>query len=270
MHKTASDIRKMGEKIAVLTSYDYTTARLCDDAGVDVLLVGDSAGMVMLGHGTTIRVTMDHMCLFTAAVSAARRRAAIVSDMPFMSYQVGAGKALANAGRLIRAGADAVKLEGGSEEAATVSAIVRAGIPVMGHIGLQPQTAALSHGYGMRGKTTEGAEKLLADARSLEAAGAFAVVLEMVSYDVAEAITRVLGIPTIGIGSGPACNGQVLVLQDMLGMYERKFSFVKRYRNLAEEIGSAVKEYVDDVREARFPSIAEMKSDREREAVEEA
>ena len=265
MHKTAADILAMRKGIAVVTSYDYTMTRICDGAGVDILLVGDSAGMVMLGYESTVPVTMDQMCLFTEAVGAARKSAMIVTDLPFMSYQASVEEAVANSGRLIKAGADAVKLEGGAEMAGTVSAIVRAGIPVMGHIGLQPQTAALLEGYRLRGRTTESAARLVGDARSLAGAGAFCIVLEMVSHDLAEAITGMAGVPTIGIGSGPGCSGQVLVLQDLLGMYERKFSFVKRYRNLAAEIGGAVGEYVEDVREGRFPeSSSDLPEDEER------
>ncbi len=255
MHKTVADILKMKEKITMLTSYDYTTARLCDGAGIDVLLVGDSAGMVMMGYQSTIPVTMDQMCLFTSAVSRARRDALVVADLPFMSYQASITDAIANSGRLIKAGADAVKLEGGSEMADTISSIVGVGIPVMGHIGLQPQTTTLSQGYRVQGRTKESAARLIRDARSLEQAGAFCIVLEMVSHDVAEVITRnAVNIPTIGIGSGPGCSGQVLVIQDMLGMYELQFSFVKRYRNLSKEIGDAVREYVCDVKESRFPA----------------
>lgn len=253
MHKTVSDILGMREKIAVLTSYDYTTARICDDAGVDILLVGDSAGMVMLGYPNTIPVSMDQMCLFTSAVSRATRRAMVVADLPFMSYQASRTEAVANSGRLIKAGADAVKLEGGSEVAGTVSGIVQAGIPVMGHIGLRPQTSILAEGYAVHGRSEESAAALVEGAQSLERAGAFSVVLEMVDPDAAAAVTRSVSIPTIGIGSGPDCDGQVLVVHDMLGMYEKKFPFVKRYRNLSGEIGDAVREYVSDVRGSRFP-----------------
>ena len=237
MHKTVHDIlqKKDKEKIAVLTSYDYTLATLCDNAGADILLVGDSAGMVMLGYENTIPVTMDQMCLFTEAVSKARKQALVVSDLPFMSYQANINDAISNSGRLIRAGADAVKLEGGSEMAETISSIVDIGIPVMGHIGLQPQTTMLSQGYRVQGKTKDSAIKLIEDAKSLEEAGVFCIVLEMVSHEVAKLITESVSIPTIGIGSGVDCDGQVLVVHDMLGMYDKiKPKFAKRYMSLSE------------------------------------
>jgi len=240
-------------KITALTSYDYTMARLCDDAGIDILLVGDSAGMVMLGHQDTTRVTMEQMRLWTASVSAAKRNAVVLADLPFMSYQASSKDAVANSGILVRAGADAVKLEGGAEMAERISAIVDAGIPVIGHIGVQPQTAGLDKGYKTRGKDAESARKLVRDAEIVQEAGASGIVLEMVAHETATTITEALRIPTIGIGSGPGCTGQVLVLQDMLGMYGREFSFVKKYRNLTNEIKGAVREYIEDVRESRFP-----------------
>lgn len=264
MHKTVADILGTEEKIAVLTSYDYTTARICDNAGIDILLVGDSAGMVMLGYPNTIPVTMEQMCLFTSAVSRARRNAMITADLPFMSYQASKTDAIANSGRLIRAGADAVKLEGGYKISDTVSAIVTSGIPVMGHIGLQPQTTILSQGYAVQGGTEESAARLLRDAQSLEEAGAFSIVLERVARDTAGMITDEVSIPTIGIGSGPHCNGQVLVIHDILGLYEKKFGFVKRYRNLSREIEDAVSEYIADVRGSVFPEPDRGRSPQER------
>ena len=243
-----------GEKISALTSYDYTMATLCDGAGMDVLLVGDSAGMVMLGHESTIPVTMEQMCLFTEAVSRGRKNSLIVGDLPFMSYQSGSARAIENSGRLIRAGADAVKLEGGLPMAKTVGEIVRVGIPVMGHIGVQPQTAVLSQGYKVQGRTKESALGLVRDARALEEAGAFSIVLEMVAEEAAGAVTDAVKIPTIGIGSGAGCDGQVLVVQDLLGMYEKiRPKFAKRYLNLSAEIANAVASYGAEVKAGRFP-----------------
>lgn len=258
MHKTVENITHMkrnNEKISVITSYDYTLASLCDRAGIDIMLVGDSAGMVMLGHENTVRVTMEHMCMFTNAVSNARRDALVVADLPFMSYQTSVEDAIKNAGRLIKAGADAVKLEGGREMAKTVGAIVDVGIPVMGHIGLQPQTTTLSQGYKVQGRTKEAALRLIDDAKELHRAGAFSIVLEMVSHEVARIITETVSIPTIGIGSGANCDGQVLVVQDLLGMYDRiQPRFVKRYMNLAEDVTKSFANYKNDVRAGSFPS----------------
>lgn len=258
MHKTVLDIIKMkkeGEKISVITSYDYTLASLCDKAGMDILLVGDSAGMVMLGYENTIPVTMDQMCLFTEAVSRARKNSLLVADLPFMSYQTNIDDAIRNAGRLIKSGADAVKLEGGSVMAETISALVDVGIPVMGHIGLQPQTTMLSQGYKVQGNTKDIAMKLIDDAKELEESGVFSIALEMVSHEVAEIISETIHIPTIGIGSGKGCDGQVLVVQDLLGMYDKiKPKFVKRYMNLSEDIVSAVENYKKDIKSGLFPA----------------
>ena len=258
MHKSVYDIIRMkkdGKKISVVTSYDYTLASLCDKAGIDVLLVGDSAGMVMLGYENTIPVTMDQMCMFTEAVSRARKNALLVSDLPFMSYQVSIEDAIKNSGRLIQAGADAVKLEGGIAMSETISAITDIGIPVMGHIGLQPQTTMLSEGYKVQGKTKDTAIKLIEDAKELEEAGAFSIVLEMVSNEVAQIISETVSIPTIGIGSGVGCNGQVLVVQDLLGMYEKiKPKFAKRYLNLSEDIVKVLETYKKDVELGIFPA----------------
>ena len=257
MHKSVKDIiemKKSKQKISVLTSYDYTLASLCDKAGIDILLVGDSAGMVMLGYENTIPVTMDQMCLFTEAVSRARENSLIVGDLPFMSYQASITDAIENSGRLIKAGADAVKLEGGEVMAETISEIVSVGIPVMGHIGLQPQTTMLSQGYKVQGKTTDSALQLIRDAKALEAAGVFSIALEMVTKEVAQIISESINIPTIGIGSGVNCDGQVLVVQDLLGMYEKiKPKFAKRYLNLSEEITNAVSSYKNEVQTSAFP-----------------
>lgn len=242
------------QKITMITAYDYTMAVLCDRAGIDVLLVGDSAGMVMMGHENTVPVTMDQMCFFTESVARARRESLVVSDMPFMSYQADASQAISNAGKLVRAGADAVKLEGAA--AGTVSAITGVGIPVVGHLGVLPQTAHLGSGYSAKGTDSESARVLVEEAEVLQEAGAFAITLEMVGREAAAAVTRALRIPTIGIGSGPDCDGQVLVLQDMLGMYDRiRPRFVKKYAELGDEISGAVKRYIEEVRSGQFPSL---------------
>ena len=258
MHKTVQDIinmKKGKKKISVITSYDYTLASLCDKAGIDVLLVGDSAGMVMLGYENTISVTMDQMCMFTEAVSRARKDSLLVADLPFMSYQASIKDAINNSGRLIKAGADAVKLEGGSIMAETISAIVDVGIPVMGHIGLQPQTTILSEGYKVQGKTKDSAIKLIEDAKKLENAGVFSIALEMVSHEVAQIISETVNVPIIGIGSGVNCDGQVLVVQDVLGMYDKiKPKFAKRYMNLSEDIVKSLEEYRSDVESGAFPA----------------
>lgn len=258
MHKSVQDIIKMnrdGKKISVVTSYDYTLASLCDKAGIDILLVGDSAGMVMLGHENTIPVTMEQMCMFTESVSRARENSLLVADLPFMSYQASIEDAIRNSGRLIKAGADAVKLEGGSVMAETIKAIVDIGIPVMGHIGLQPQTTMLSQGYRVQGKTKDAALKLIQDAKTLEEAGVFSIVLEMVSHEVVDIISKNASVPTIGIGSGIGCSGQVLVVQDLLGMYDKiKPKFVKKYMNLSEDIVRSIECYKNDIESGSFPS----------------
>jgi len=258
LHKSVLDIinmKKEKKKISVITSYDYSLASLCDKAGIDVLLVGDSAGMVMLGYENTIPVTMEQMSMFTEAVSRARKNSLLVSDLPFMSYQTSIEDAITNSGRLIKAGADAVKLEGGSIMAETISAIVDVGIPVMGHIGLQPQTTILSQGYKVQGKTKDTAIKLIDDAKELEEAGVFSIALEMVSHEVAQIISETVSVPTIGIGSGAGCDGQVLVVQDVLGMYnDIKPKFAKRYMNLSEDIVKSLEDYKKDVESSTFPA----------------
>ncbi|MGI0021014.1 MAG: 3-methyl-2-oxobutanoate hydroxymethyltransferase [Nitrososphaera sp.] len=251
---TDLDAMKGKEKIAVLTSYDYLMSLICDRAGVDVILVGDSAGMVVLGHPSTVPVGMPEMLVFCGAVSRGAKRAMIVGDMPFGSYQPSTSMAIENAVQFIKAGCDAVKLEGGTEVADKVRALVDAGVPVMGHIGLKPQTAALWEGYRLKGKTADSASRLVKDAQALEKAGAFAIVLEMVASEAAEIITKKVSVPTIGIGSGPGCDGQVLVLHDLLGIYEDiKPRFVKRYAELAKPILDAVAGYAQDVKAGRFP-----------------
>lgn len=258
MHKSVRDItdkKRSGEKISVITAYDYTMASLCDKSKVDILLVGDSAGMVMLGYDSTVPVTMEQMVLFTEAVSRARQHALVVADMPFMSYQASISDAIANSGRLIKAGADAVKLEGGRVVASTVSAIVETGIPVMGHIGFQPQTTTLAQGYKVQGKSKDAAVALIEDAKVLEEAGVFSIVLEMVTSEVAKIISESVSIPTIGIGSGRFCDGQVLVIHDVLGMYDKlKPKFVKQYMSLSDQITKAVSDYRSDVESGAFPT----------------
>ena len=258
MHKSVYVIIKMkkdGKKISAITSYDYTLASLCDKSGIDILLVGDSAGMVMLGYENTIPVTMDQMCIFTEAVSRARKNALLVADLPFMSYQASIEDAIKNSGRLIKAGADAIKLEGGISMSETISAIVDVGIPVMGHIGLQPQTTMLSEGYKVQGRTKDTAIKLIEDAKELEEAGVFSITLEMISHEVAQIISETVSVPTIGIGSGVGCNGQILVVQDLLGMFEKiKPRFAKRYLNLSEDIVKALENYKNDVELGTFPA----------------
>lgn len=242
------------EKISVLTAYDYSTSLICDRAGVDVILVGDSAGMVVLGYPSTVPVEMPEMLMFCGAVLRGAKRAMIVGDMPFGSYQPSTAAAIENAVKFIKAGCDAVKLEGGAEIADKVKAIVDAGVPVMGHIGLKPQTTALWEGYRLQGRTAESAARLVADAQALEKAGVFSIVLEMVASEVADAITKKVSVPTIGIGSGPGCDGQVLVLHDLLGIYEDiKPRFVRRYAELAKPILDAVSSYTQDVKAGEFP-----------------
>jgi 3-methyl-2-oxobutanoate hydroxymethyltransferase len=246
--------KKGKERISVLTAYEYSTARICDSAGIDILLVGDSAGMVVLGYTSTMPVSMQEMLIFCGAVARGAKRAMIVGDMPFGSYQVGPGAAVENAIQLIKAGCDAVKLEGSSEIIDAIKAIVDAGIPVMGHIGLRPQTSSLWEGYKLQGRTKEGAIKMIEDANVLEKAGVFSIVLEMVASEVVDAITKSVSIPTIGIGSGPSCDGQVLVLHDMLGIYQDiRPRFVKRYAELNKAIFEAVSSYNLDIKAGTFP-----------------
>jgi 3-methyl-2-oxobutanoate hydroxymethyltransferase len=257
MPKSVRDItsKKGTAKISVITAYDYTTALLCDKAGMDILLVGDSGGMVMLGYQNTIPVTMEQMCFFTEAVSRGRQNAMVVADLPFMSYQANKSQAIENSGRLIKAGADAVKLEGGREVAETVHAIVETGIPVMGHIGLQPQTTVLQEGYKVQAKTKDAAIRLIEDAKALEEAGAFSIALEMVTQEVAKIITDSIKIPTIGIGSGSDCDGQVLVFHDVVGLYDKlKPKFVKKYLELSQQIVKAIEAYKSDVTSGKFPA----------------
>ncbi len=248
-------IRMKGrEKIVMITAYDYPTARIVDEAGVDIVLVGDSLGMVVYGYESTHKVTMTHMVLHTEAVARAVKRAMVVADMPFGSYEASVEEAVRNAIRLARVGADAVKLEGGAEIVDHVRAITRAGIPVMGHIGLTPQRHLVYGGYRRRGRTAREAEAIIEDARELEKAGVFSIVIEFTAEEVAEAITKEVSVPTICIGAGRYCDGQVLVLHDVLGLSEPVPPFAKTYTDLRSIILGAVKNYVEDVKKNRFPS----------------
>ena len=249
------NIKQSGKKITCITSYDYVTASLAEKANIDLILVGDSASMVVLGYETTIPITVEEMIIFTKAVTRGNKKALIVGDMPFMSYQASDEDAVRNAGRFVKeGGVDAVKIEGGIRMKSRVEAMIRAGIPVMGHIGLTPQTSTLWSGYRVQGKTIDDGEVLLRDAKALEEAGVFAIVLEMITSEVAKMITDNVGIPTIGIGSGPLCDGQIVVLHDILGLYD-KFSpkFIKKYANMSEIILKALESYRDDVTNGNFP-----------------
>jgi 3-methyl-2-oxobutanoate hydroxymethyltransferase len=255
--KNVNDIltlKKKGEKIAVLTAYDYSTSLICDKAGIDILLVGDSAGMVMLGYESTTPVSIEEMLVFCKGVAMGTKRAMVVADMPFGSYQANTGAAIKNAIRFIKVGCDAVKLEGGLELVDTIRALVSVGIPVMGHIGLKPQTSCLWEGYKVQGKTKDSSIKLIAEAKALEQAGAFSIVLEMVTTEVTKIISKNLSAAVIGIGSGYDCDGQVLVLHDMLGIYEDiRPRFVKRYAELSNSIFQAISRYRLDVKSRKFP-----------------
>lgn len=248
--------KRRGEKIAVLTAYDATMARLFDRAGIDVLLVGDSLGNVIMGEETTLPVTLDVMVHHTRAVSRGARHALVVADMPFLSYQVTVPEAVRNAGRLLQeGGAAAVKIEGGRPMIDVVKRLVDIGIPVMGHLGLVPQSVHQLGGYRQQARGEEDAARLLEDAHALEDAGAFSIVLESIPDAVAAAVTSALTIPTIGIGAGPHCDGQVLVSYDALGLFEGPVPpFVKQYAQLGELMVEAVKAYADDVREGRYPA----------------
>ncbi len=257
--RTILDIRAMkknGELISMLTAYDASLAGMIDAAGIDMILVGDSLGNVLLGYESTIPVTMEEMLHHCKAVRRGTRNAVLVGDMPFMSYQVSDSEAIGNAGRFLKeAGCDAVKLEGGTELCQRVKAIARAGIPVMGHIGLTPQTASQLGGYKVQGRDAESARRLLQSARDLEDAGAFSIVLECLPAPLSEIITREISIPTIGIGAGRHCDGQVLVTHDMVGMFDKFIpSFVKQYVTLAPQIRDAVEAYHREVKNGSFPA----------------
>jgi 3-methyl-2-oxobutanoate hydroxymethyltransferase len=251
--------KRRGEPIAVLTAYDYPTARLADEAGAEILLVGDSLGTVVLGYESTLPVTMADMLHHVRAVTRARPAALVVADMPFLSYQASVEDAVRNAGRFVQeGGADAVKLEGGERVAAAVRRIVEIGIPVMGHLGLTPQSVLALGGYKVQGRGEAEQERLVGDARLLEACGCFSMVLEGIPARLGAIITREIGIPTIGIGAGPGCDGQVLVSHDLLGLYHgRAPKFVRRYADLAGTMRDAFARYVADVKARRFPSDEE-------------
>lgn len=257
--KTVLDIQKMkldGEKITMLTCYDYPFARIMDGCGIDMILVGDSVGVVVAGHENTLPVTMEEMIYHTRAVMRATPKAVVVSDMPFMSYQLDSVDARRNAGRLIKeGGAAAVKIEGGVNVAPVIRALVEIDIPVVAHIGLTPQSIHRMGGYKVQGKRVEQAERIMEDALAVEAAGAFAVVLEGIPQTLARRISESIAIPTIGIGAGPHCDGQVLVIHDILGLCE-KYSpkFVKRYGDARELVTEAVNAYISDVRQGHFPT----------------
>lgn len=254
-----ASMKKDGTKIACLTAYDYLTARLLDQAGVDLILVGDSLGMVFQGHETTLAVTLDQMIYHTQAVIRGVDRAMVIVDMPFMSYQANAAEGFRNAGRVMKeTGAGGVKFEGGERIAELVRMTTQAGIPVMGHLGLTPQSIHQFGGYQPRGATPDEAKTILRDAKVLEEAGAFAIVLEKMPASLAAKVTKSVGIPTIGIGAGLHCDGQVLVVSDMLGIYEDFHPrFVRRYAKIADTIREAVGSYVRDVKAKKFPSRAE-------------
>jgi 3-methyl-2-oxobutanoate hydroxymethyltransferase len=255
---TLADLQRkkdLGEKITMMTAYDYPSARLVDEVGMDTILVGDSLGMVVLGYDSTVPVTMDEMIHHCKTVHRAVKSSFIIGDMPFMSYQAGVDQAIENAGRFIKeARCDAVKLEGGSEMAPVVKAIVRAGIPVCAHIGLTPQTATMLSGFKVQGKDAESARMQVRSAKDLEDAGAFMIVMECIPDLVAARITRDLRIPTIGIGAGKECDGQVLVYHDLVGLFERFTpKFVKQYVNLSPLIKEALAQYKSDVEKGVFP-----------------
>jgi 3-methyl-2-oxobutanoate hydroxymethyltransferase len=257
-----------GQKISMMTAYDYPTANLVDQAGIDTILVGDSLGMVMLGYDSTVPVTMDEMIHHSKAVSRGAKYTFIIGDMPFMSYQTNVEKAVENAGRFMKeAACDSVKLEGGSEMAPVVKAIVTAGVPVCGHIGLTPQTATMLSGFRVQAKDAESARQLVKSAKDLEEAGAFMIVMECIPDLVGEKITKELKIPTIGIGAGKSCDGQVLVYHDLVGLFERFTpKFVKQYINLAPKIKEALIQFKTEVEEGTFPGPEHTFSIKEEEA----
>ena len=255
---TIPDLARMkgqGKRIVVLTCYDALFARLLDESGVDVLLVGDSVEQVLGGSPNTLSATLDQMVYHTTLVRRGAERALVICDMPFLTYQVSVADAIRNCGRVLaETGCHGVKLEGGQAVAPTVRALVEVGIPVMGHLGLTPQSVHTLGGYRVQGREPDDARRLLDDAKALEEAGAFAIVLELIPAPLASQVTKAVAIPTIGIGAGPACDGQVLVLHDMLGLNDRFApKFLKRYANLAADVREAVKLYGDEVREGRYP-----------------
>jgi len=248
--------KKDGEKITMLTAYDYPFAKIVDQAGIDVILVGDSLGMVVQGLDNTLPVTMDEMIYHTKMVSRAVTNAMVIGDMPFMSYQASVSEAVTNAGRFLKeAGAAGVKLEGGAEIAPQIKAMLKADIPVMAHIGLTPQSIHRMGGYKVQGKSDDSAKKLIEEAHIVEDAGAFSLLMEAIPMKVAKQITKELSIPTIGIGAGPHCDGQILVLHDVIGLFERFVpKFIKQYANVNKEVSKAIKSYKKEVETGKFPS----------------
>lgn len=257
--RTVVDFKKKGEKISMITAYDFTMAKIVDAAGIDVILVGDSASNVMAGHETTLPITLEQMMYHTSCVVRGVDRALVVADLPFMSYQVTVKEALISAGRMMKeTGAHAVKLEGGASMAETIKRIVDAGIPVMGHLGLTPQSIYKFGTYKVRAKEQAEADQLISDALTLQEAGCFALVLEKIPASLAQKVTDSLEIPTIGIGAGSSCDGQVLVLHDLLGLTKDFHPrFIRRYHNLFDEMTQAVGNYVKDVKSGDFPSAQE-------------
>ncbi len=257
--KTLIEMKRNGEKIAMLTAYDFIIAKLLDEAGIDVILVGDSLGNVFQGHKTTLPVTLEDMIYHTKAVCRGVKRAMVVVDMPFLTYQISVEEAVKNCGRVLKETcAEAVKLEGGSEIIDVVRKLTSIGIPVMGHLGLTPQSIHKFGGYDVRGVDEKEAEKILNDAKTLEEAGAFAIVLEKIPSELAKKVTESVSIPTIGIGAGPHCDGQVLVVYDMLGLFEEfKPKFVRRYAELSKIIKTAFENYIHDVKSGKFPDESE-------------
>lgn len=255
---TVSSLRKMkasGEKIAMLTAYDYLMARLLDESGIEILLIGDSLGMVVLGYDTTLPVTLEDVLYHTKAVARGAENAMVVADMPFLTYQVSGEEALRNAGRFLQeGGAQAVKLEGGERMIPTIERVIEAGIPVMGHIGLTPQSVYQLGGFKVQGKDLSQAKQLLKDAKALDEVGVFCLILECVPAPLAKVITESVAVPTIGIGAGPYCDGQVLVIQDLLGFGERVPKFVKKYHHFNGEVKKAVGQFRDEVKEGKFPT----------------
>jgi len=249
------DMKRRSEKISMLTAYDYATARIIDEAGIPLILVGDSLGMVVLGYESTIPVNMDDMLHHIKAVVRGTKRALVVGDMPFMTYHTNVSDAMRNAGRLIQeGGAQAIKLEGGAAVAETVKRVVDCGIPVVGHIGLTPQSINQLGGYKVQGRTPEAALRLLEDARALEEAGVFAIVLEVVPAQLAELITQKISVPTIGIGAGAGCDGQVQVVSDILGLSSCCFKHTKQYANLGDIMHAAITQFDSEVKSGSFPA----------------
>jgi 3-methyl-2-oxobutanoate hydroxymethyltransferase len=257
--KTILQMKKNGERIAALTAYDYLFASILDNVGLDIILVGDSTGMIYAGYDTTIPVTMDEMVYHLKAVRRGIKRSLLVGDMPFMSFQLGESQALENAGRFLKeGGAEAVKLEGGRHLVPTIKKLTEIGIPVMGHLGLTPQSINIFGSWNVQAKSPEARKRLKDDALHLQDAGVFSIVLEKIPADLAEEVTQSLEIPTIGIGAGKECDGQILVTHDLLGLFEKfRPRFVRRYAELAQEIRRAVGQYASDVKSGTFPSLEE-------------